>query len=519
MPSLSDQIDHLTSLSKSIKASADEFPTSDGLFTTAVLNTALGDLIRDIDSSELGLFTLIHPPSHVPTESEARGMISRVEFPGATPLRKPPSRKQEMTKPREYEPEVYAQAALKYLDRYHSIRPMPRARSQVQGLINRLDATRQNIRGLSETLQQLTSSNPASDPSSQESTAVDEERRIQDLQARLTELRKQKDDILRTSNPAPKSKPAPPSLAKAPSPLTVPEPQEEMFWNTPAASARTLRFTEKLMDEEVDINDVSVMSFTSPVPRPRSVLSSLGLPVDDDSLDNGKHDIVQDDSVMPDPSDKLEEELGSELELNDGDGEQTVVLKKLPSSFPLDPTPQEGTTLPETPLPANSQLQTPGAGPRESARKPKVFLNVEMEKIVLKIWNSVGEIIMPGHPFDPTGSISGRSRPPRAKETLAHLESLSSQIPSPTSPTASSFSSLAPSTVPGQPTSQQIATCQLLLTLLKQPGFSMSLNKLKEALAEGGGSAGGTRTMYACVAKKLIKIERGGGEQVVKFDI
>jgi hypothetical protein len=47
----------------------------------------------------------------------------------------------------------------------------------------------------------------------------------------------------------------------------------------------------------------------------------------------------------------------------------------------------------------------------------------------------------------------------------------------------------------------------------------MSLNKLKEALAEGGGSAGGTRTMYACVAKKLIKIERGGGEQVVKFDI
>jgi hypothetical protein len=101
----------------------------------------------------------------------------------------------------------------------------------------------------------------------------------------------------------------------------------------------------------------------------------------------------------------------------------------------------------------------------------------------------------------------------------AHLESLSSQTPSPTSPTASSYSSLAPSMIPGQPTSQQIATCRLLLTLLQQPGFSMSLNKLKEALAEGGSSAGGTRTMYACVAKKLIKIERGGGEQVVKFDV
>jgi hypothetical protein len=117
MTSLSDQIDRLAALSKSIKASTDAFPTSDALFTTAVLNTVLGDLIRDIDSSELGLFTLLHPQSHVPTESEARGVISRVEFPGATPLRKPPSRRQEMIKQREFEPEVYAQAALKYLDR------------------------------------------------------------------------------------------------------------------------------------------------------------------------------------------------------------------------------------------------------------------------------------------------------------------------------------------------------------------------------------------------------------------
>jgi hypothetical protein len=519
MPSLSDQIDHLTSLSKSIKASADGFPISDGLFTTAVLDTALGDLIRDIDSSELGLFTLVHPPSHVPTESEVRGVISRVEFSGATPLKKPPFRRQEMTKPSEYEPEVYAQAALKYLDRYHSIRPMPRARSQVQGLINKLDEARRNIRRLSETLQQLTSSNPASGPSSQESTAADEERRIQDLQARLNELCKQKDDILRASNPAPKSKPSQ-KLARAPSPLTLPEAQEEMFWNTPAASARTLRFTEKLMDEEVDINDMSVISFTSPVPRPRSVLSSLGLPVDDDPLDHGEHNMGEGDSVLPDISNRPEEELpDSELEVNDVDGEQTVVLNKLPSSLPPNPALPDDAMPPETPLSANPDSQTLAPGPPESARKPKIRMVAEIEKIVVKIWSTVGEIIMPGHPFDPTGSISGGSKPPRAKETLAHLESLSSQTPSPTSPAASSYSSLAPSMIPGQPTSQQIATCRLLLTLLQQPGFSMSLNKLKEALAEGGSSAGGTRTMYACVAKKLIKIERGGGEQVVKFDV
>lgn len=59
----------------------------------------------------------------------------------------------------------------------------------------------------------------------------------------------------------------------------------------------------------------------------------------------------------------------------------------------------------------------------------------------------------------------------------------------------------------------------------------MPLNKLKEVLAskvngDDKGTAaslfGGqvtTRALYACVAKKLMKIERGGGEQVVKFDV
>jgi hypothetical protein len=60
----------------------------------------------------------------------------------------------------------------------------------------------------------------------------------------------------------------------------------------------------------------------------------------------------------------------------------------------------------------------------------------------------------------------------------------------------------------------------------------MPLNKLKDTLAskvKANGNAGTathllggqvtTRTLYACVAKKLVKIERGGGEQVVKFDV
>lgn len=122
MPSLSDRIDRLTATAKAIRASAAVIVPGNIPFTRAVLDTALGDLIRDIDASELGLFTLVPAPDadvrKQPDNGPRRGEISRVEFPGATPLRKQPgARREGMLRPKEYEPEVYAHAALKYLDR------------------------------------------------------------------------------------------------------------------------------------------------------------------------------------------------------------------------------------------------------------------------------------------------------------------------------------------------------------------------------------------------------------------
>jgi hypothetical protein len=56
----------------------------------------------------------------------------------------------------------------------------------------------------------------------------------------------------------------------------------------------------------------------------------------------------------------------------------------------------------------------------------------------------------------------------------------------------------------------------------------MPLNKVKEMLTTKASTSGGggiilggqstTRVLYACVAKRLLKIERGG-EQIVKFDV
>ncbi|OBZ66549.1 hypothetical protein A0H81_13480 [Grifola frondosa] len=49
-------------------------------------------------------------------------------------------------------------------------------------------------------------------------------------------------------------------------PVSPSDVQEETFWNTPAAAARTLHFTgDSLLDEHVDLGNVSAVSFGSPV--------------------------------------------------------------------------------------------------------------------------------------------------------------------------------------------------------------------------------------------------------------
>ena len=93
MASLSDQIDRLSQSTRAIKttvASTDNDST--GIFTRAVLNTHLGDLIREVDTAELGLFSLVN-----------YDQLHRIQISGATPLRNKHS----------IEPEIYAHAALK----------------------------------------------------------------------------------------------------------------------------------------------------------------------------------------------------------------------------------------------------------------------------------------------------------------------------------------------------------------------------------------------------------------------
>lgn len=120
MASLSDQIDRLSRNTRAIAEVATTIspPTASTAFTRAVLSAHIGDLIRDIDPSELGLFRLVSTPSANTYDSGAQTAqdphVRRVDFTTATPLRKNTARREEK---HEIEPEVYAHAALKYIDR------------------------------------------------------------------------------------------------------------------------------------------------------------------------------------------------------------------------------------------------------------------------------------------------------------------------------------------------------------------------------------------------------------------
>ena len=51
------------------------------------------------------------------------------------------------------------------------------------------------------------------------------------------------------------------------------------------------------------------------------------------------------------------------------------------------------------------------------------------------------------------------------------------------------------------------------------PGLEAGREAKQSAAAMGASAAqAGTRALYGCVAKKLVKIDRGGGEQIVKFN-
>ncbi|OCH86353.1 hypothetical protein OBBRIDRAFT_838235 [Obba rivulosa] len=473
MSGLPESIDRLSQLAQSIRSNAiatasthASSPASAGPFTRAVLYAPLGDLIRDIDPAEIGLFTLVQPASAIAADPDvaahAPHEIARVQFPGATPLKRPPAPRpgtHDAQRAREHDPEVYTDAALRYLDRYQSIRPMPRASEQALRIAEQLDAVREDIRTLSERLQHaMQHAAPTPAAASAAVTLAEEERRIREAQARIAELKKRK-AALTERRQTPHTTPCPPLV----------DTHEESFWATPGGAARTLHFgSDSLLTEQVDLADVSLESFATPLPtRSHKPQRDLEMP-----------SVVLEASPEPEAPTMADREIGA----------------------------------PDTPRP---DPPTPAVSPPEKASQEQgIKVTPELELIASRIWATIGELLMPGHALDVS--------PPRATETIAHLQTLAAATPAPASP-LSALSSLASAPAPnGAPTAQQILTAHMLLALLAAPGHSLPLNTLKNALtahAEGLPGQGPARPVYGCVAKKLLRIDRGAGEQVVRFDL
>jgi len=166
---------------------------------------------------------------------------------------------------------------------------------------------------------------------------------------------------------------------------------------TPATAVRALRFTDNIMDESVDLGNVSTESFPSPVPpQGRSGAPfSLRHGFMDETPERTPEEAVQDlddeseSRILLDDASLLQGSKEKDVGDDNGDDDKTVVLKKLnprrsstdvPSSNPSTPSKDEEEAASPTPLPVYPNTETPPA-----RKKPKIRVTSEVERIVVGI--------------------------------------------------------------------------------------------------------------------------------------
>ena len=203
-------------------------------------------------------------------------------------------------------------------------------------------------------------------------------------------------------------------------------PHEDKFWNIPVATARTLRFTDDLMDEKMEVGDVSEISLKSPKLLSASTSRSSSPRLDIEEYSGNDLDHASDSSlretciqlVNSTISHHEKEDEESQRHRDRGDNPAVRQASQPSSDAVLD-----------------TQIVLPVLDPSlHGTLGSKIRVNSVVERIVVsltdwqaaylfttnvmqkaRIWATVGEVIMPGHPFD-TSSVS--RKPPRGKETM-----------------------------------------------------------------------------------------------------
>ncbi|KAF7782470.1 hypothetical protein Agabi119p4_1846 [Agaricus bisporus var. burnettii] len=449
MRSLADHIDILGRNTKNITTLVDNAsrnPLSTGPFANAILQCHLGDLIRDVDPSELGLFSLVQPQRNSMQEKE----VERINFHGATPLRRPHSRHDDKSR-RDAGPEIYAKAAMKYMDRYKLVRPMPRAQDQIQQILARVPILRQSIEDLTDNLRQL--------EQVQTSTHLDyrsqideEEQRIQDLRATLTELTSKRLTLI-------KGRKTHLDLAEntqKPLASSKPRTEEDEFWSTPAAPTRALKFSGEnmLMDERADFGDMSVISFTSG-PTPKVLTDSLRDNIERPLFQHATPNLIQNEVTTSQPN--------------------VLLMKPLESAVdPAQDPPENDTPDAESESHSSPQHQTLDVDEVKASDHETVLgitITNEVEVIVNKIWTVMKDLVVSAAAIKKV-ELPGK---PSTREIIDLLESLRDiSLTDESSPTSGN----------NAPAFQQILTATLLIGLITTSAdHSLSLSKVKELLA------------------------------------
>jgi hypothetical protein len=107
------------------------------------------------------------------------------------------------------------------------------------------------------------------------------------------------------------------------------------------------------------------------------------------------------------------------------------------------------------------------------------------------MWASMGESILPGRAASPLSDADTMYAASPLRLPSAHTDL-----------TRCSTHLEAPDAAPA---------AQLVLALLRAPGRALPHERLKAAV--------GAKALHAAVAKRLVRVERGRGEQTVKFAV
>ena len=155
---------------------------------------------------------------------------------------------------------------------------------------------------------------------------------------------------------------------------------EDKFWNTPAATARTLRFTDNLIDEEMEVGDPSRLLFkgwkpsSTPPNRPATRhrdSHDLTHSFDHTTLQSGG-DVVEPDHGLVSRHTAEDEETQSErLDVLDSEEDDNLAVPILRSASAMAPVSDSDLVLPIHRTTLSDPVST------------KIKVNSEVERIVV----------------------------------------------------------------------------------------------------------------------------------------